>query len=78
MSLSLPLEAKFLMIMIQWQKVSLKIVKTLTERVLLKMTTQMKKKKIKNTTLILRVLQMNTDLEGGQREKSENSTLAVT
>ena len=78
MSLSHPLEAKFLMIMIQWQKVSLKTVKTLIERVLLKMTTQMKKKKIKNTTLILRVLQMNTDLEGGQREKSENSTLAVT
>ena len=78
MSLSLPLEAKFLMIMIQWQKVSLKTVKTLTERVLLKMTTQMKKKKIKNITLIHRVLQMNMDLEVGQREESENSTLAVT
>ena len=78
MSLSLLHVAKFLMTLIRWQMVSLKTVRTLIERVLLRMTTQMKMKKIKDITLILKAPQMNMDLEVDQREESVNSTLAVT
>ena len=77
MSLSLLLEVKFLMTLIRWQMVSLKTVRTLIERVLLRMTTQMKMRRIKDITLILKAPQMNMDLEVDQREESVNSTLAV-